>query len=84
VKLEYISKGIPKGSTISSGAAVKLFVNGKVVAEGEVKRAMFRHGIEPFEVGRDSISPVNADYKAKMPFAFNGTIDKITFEAVKE
>ncbi len=80
LRLEYASKGTPKGSTISDGAVVKLFVNGKLAAEGETKKAMFRHGVEPFEVGRDSISPVNADYKAKMPFAFTGTIEKITFE----
>jgi arylsulfatase len=81
VKLEYVSKGMPKGSTISNGATVKLYVNDKLAAEGETKKAMFRHGVEPFEIGRDSISPVNADYKAKMPYAFTGKIDKITFEA---
>ena len=32
VKLEYTSKGTPKGSTISDGATVKLFVNDKLVA----------------------------------------------------
>jgi arylsulfatase len=80
VKLEYISKGMPKGTTISNGATVKLYVNDKLAAEGETKKAMFRHGIEPFEVGRDSISPVNADYKAKGAFPFTGRIDKITFE----
>lgn len=80
VKLDYISKGTPKGSTISDGATVRLFVNGKVVAEGETKKAMFRHGIEPFEVGRDSIAPVNADYKSKGTYPFTGMINKITFE----
>jgi arylsulfatase len=80
VKLEYVSKGTPKGSTISNGAAVKLYVNDKLAAEGETKKAAFRHGVEPFEVGRDSISPVNADYKSKGAFAFTGRIDKITFE----
>jgi hypothetical protein len=49
-------------------------------AESETKNAMFRHGVEPFEVGRDSISPVNADYKTKGSFPFNGRIEKITFE----
>jgi arylsulfatase len=80
VKLEYASKGTPKGSTISDGAMVKLFVNGKQVAEGETKKAMFRHGVEPFEIGRDSISPVNSAYKAKGDFAFTGTINKIVFD----
>jgi arylsulfatase len=80
VKLDYASKGTPKGSTISDGAAVKLMVNGRVVAEGETRKAMFRHGVEPFEVGRDSISPVNADYKSRGTYPFTGEIDKIVFE----
>jgi Protein of unknown function (DUF433) len=41
---------------------------------------MFRLGVEPFEVGRDSVSPVNADDKAKGEFPFSGTIEKVTFE----
>jgi arylsulfatase A-like enzyme len=82
LKLEFISKGTPKGTMISDGATVKLFVNGKLTAEGETKNAMFRHGVEPFEVGRDSISPVNADYKTKGSFPFTGTIEKITFEVI--
>jgi arylsulfatase len=81
VKLEYISKGIPKGTTISDGATVKLYVGGKPAAEGETKKGMFRHGIEPFEVGRDSISPVSPDYKSKGAFPFTGTIETIQFEA---
>jgi arylsulfatase A-like enzyme len=84
LKLEYVSKGTPKGSTISDGGIVKLFVNGKMVAEGETMKAMFRHGVEPFEVGRDSISPVNANYKSKMPFEFTGRIEKITFESARK
>jgi arylsulfatase len=79
VLLQYISKGVPKGTTISDGAVVRLYVYAKLAAQGETKKAMFRHGIEPFEVGRDSISPVNAAYKAKLPYAFTGIINKITF-----
>ena len=79
VKLEYDSKGTPPGTTISDGATVKLFVNGKPAGEGETKKAMFRHGVEPFEVGRDSISSVTSAYKSKSPYAFNGAIEKIEF-----
>jgi arylsulfatase len=80
VKLEYASKGTPKGSTVSDGAVVTLSVDGKVIAKGETKKAMFRHGIEPFEVGRDSISPVNAAYKSKGAYPFTGQIDRIVFQ----
>jgi arylsulfatase A-like enzyme len=82
IKVDYRSKGTPKGSTISDGAFVNLFVNGKQVAQGETQKAMFRHGVEPFEIGRDSVSPVNAAYKSKGDYAFTGKIDKIQFEVV--
>jgi arylsulfatase len=80
VRLEYESKGGVK-VLISDGAKVRLFVNGQLAGEGEVAKATTRFAPEPFEVGRDSISPVSPDYKDKAAFAFNGQIEKITFEA---
>jgi arylsulfatase len=80
LKLEYESKGMRPRSTIAAGARVKLSVNGRLAAQGETDNAMFRHGVEPFEIGRDSISPVNAAYKGKGDFAFSGRIDKIQFD----
>ncbi len=73
LKSEFAPNGKPEG-----GGTLKLFVNGKPAGIGQVKRSSFRHGLEPFEVGRDTITPVSPDYKS--PFAFTGTIDKITFE----
>ena len=69
---------IPERSREGRGT-LKLFVNGKIVGEGVLKRSLFRHGLEPFEVGRDSITPVDPTYKDKGNFAFTGTIEKITF-----
>jgi hypothetical protein len=40
---------------------------------------LFRHGIEPFAIGRDSISPANASYNDTGSFPFTGTIEKIQF-----
>jgi arylsulfatase A-like enzyme len=80
VKLEYISKGLKPGGTLNNGATVKLFVNGTLTGEGTVGSAMVRQGIEPFEIGRDSISPVSPDYKSKGSFPFTGTIEKIQFD----
>jgi arylsulfatase len=82
VKLEYASKGLKPGGTLSEGATVKLYVNGTLDGEGTVGTAMVRHGIEPFEVGRDSISPVSPDYKSKGAFPFTGTIEKIQFDVI--
>ena len=81
VKVEYTSKGLKPGGTLNTGATVKLFVNGKTTGEGAVGSAMIRQGIEPFEIGRDSISQVSPDYQSKGAFPFTGTIEKIQFDA---
>lgn len=71
----------PDGSQ-EGGGTLKLLVNGKPAGEGKLKRSAFRHGLEPFEVGRDSITSVSPAYKT--PFAFTGTIEQVTFELTKE
>jgi arylsulfatase len=76
LKTEFAPDGSEEG-----GGTLKLFVNGKPAGEGKLKRSAFRHGLEPFEVGRDSITPVSPDYKT--PFAFTGSIEKITFAIVE-
>jgi arylsulfatase len=81
VRLEYVSKGLQPVVTLNRGGTVKLFVNGKLSGEGSVGPAMRRHGVEPFEVGRDSVSPVSPAYRSKGSFPFTGRIEKITFEA---
>ena len=70
----------PNGSKDGAGT-LKVFVNGKPAGEGKIGRTFFRHGLEPFEVGRDSITPVSPDYKT--PYDFTGTIEKITFAITK-
>jgi arylsulfatase len=44
------------------------------------RRAAFRHGLEPFEIGRDSITAVSPDYKDRGAFPFTGSIEKVTFD----
>lgn len=61
VKLEFVSKGTPAGRLYSDGAKVSLFVNGQLASEGELPKAANRHSVEPFKVGRDSISPASPD-----------------------
>ena len=76
LKTEFTPDGTREG-----GGTLKLFVNGKTAGEGKLLRSAFRHGLEPFEVGRDSITSVSPEYKT--PFAFTGTIEKITFALTK-
>jgi hypothetical protein len=83
IKLEYTSKGLKPGGTLNTGATVRLFVNGTLAGQGRVGSAMIRQGIEPFEIGRDSISPVSPDYKSKGSFPFTGTIEKVQFEVTR-
>lgn len=71
------TKFTPDRAQGGSGS-LQLFVNGKLAGEGRLKRSAFRHGLEPFEVGRDSITPVSPDYKT--PFEFTGTIGKVAFD----
>ncbi|MFN9720666.1 MAG: arylsulfatase [Planctomycetota bacterium] len=75
LRTEFIPDGTPGGS-----GTLKMFVNGKAVGEGRVKRSSFRHGLEPFEIGRDSITPIDPAYKDRGSFPFTGTIDKVSFE----
>ena len=59
------------------GAELRLSVNGKVLATGKVNRTVpFRYGVEPFDVGRDTVSAVSEDYEA--PFPFQGTLGSVT------
>ncbi len=76
LKTTFVPDGPPEGN-----GTLKLELNGKPCGEGHLKRSVFRHGLEPFEVGRDSITPVSPDYQS--PNAFTGTIDKITFQLTK-
>jgi len=69
----------PDGSK-EGGGTLKLFVNGQPAGEGKLKRSAFRHGLEPFEIGRDSITAVDPAYKDKGSFEFSGKIEKIAFE----
>ncbi len=70
----------PDPASKTGGGTLKLFVDGKPAGEGKLARTFFRHGLEPFEVGRDSITPVDPAYKSQGRFEFTGTIDKIDFE----
>ncbi len=64
----------------TGGGTLELFVDGKPAGQAKLPRTLFRHGLEPFEVGRDSITPVDPAYKDQGTFEFTGAIDKVSFE----
>ncbi len=74
----------PDPASKIGGGTLKLFVNDKPAGEGKLTRTFPRHGLEPFEVGRDSITPVDPAYKDKGKFPFTGKIDTVTFELIKK
>ena len=74
LKAEFTPDGTKEG-----GGTLKLFINGKPAGEGKLTRSLFRHGLEPFEIGRDSITPVAPAYKGDGDFAFTGTIERVDF-----
>ncbi len=78
IKTQFIPDGTPEG-----GGTIKMFVNDQPAGEGKFVRTAFRHGLEPFEVGRDSGTPVDPAYKEKGDFAFTGTISKINFKVTQ-
>jgi len=83
-KVELKTEFTPDPASKTGGGTLKLFVNGKPAGEGKLTRTFFRHGLEPFEVGRDSITAVDPAYKDKGKFEFTGKIDKITFELTQK
>lgn len=80
LKTEYTAVG-----PMEKGGALRLFVNGKPAGEGHIKRVGFRSGgLEPFEVGRDSITSVTRNYADQGAFPFNGAIEKVSFALSKK
>jgi hypothetical protein len=70
------------GGGVGKGGADKLFVNGKLVAEGRIDKTVpFLYSAdETLDVGMDAGSAV-ADYKA--PFPFTGAIKKVVIDLGK-
>jgi len=71
VDFKYDGGGIGKGGTVS------LFVNDKKVGEGRVEKTVLgRYSAdETFDIGRDTGSPVSADYSS--PNAFTGKLKQV-------
>jgi len=65
-----------------TGGPIELFVNGKSVGKGEVKRAVPVRfsATETLDIGRDNGAPASPAYRDRLPFAFTGTIEKVQFD----
>jgi hypothetical protein len=65
------------GGGVGKGAAVKITVDDKPVAEGRVDRSIpFRMALdETFDIGEDTGTPVSEDYR--VPFKFSGGLKRV-------
>jgi hypothetical protein len=79
-KVMLATEFIPDGTAEGSGM-LSVCVHGKLVGQGKLSRSVFRHGLEPFEIGRGSIILVSPGYQ--IPLAFRGTIERIPFELLR-
>jgi arylsulfatase len=70
------------GGGIGKGGRGTLSVDGKRVARAQIGRTVCcRFSLdETFDVGIDIGSPVIEDYATKMPFEFDGTLEKVVIE----
>jgi arylsulfatase len=70
---------------IGGAMDITLRVNGKVVGQGTVPRAMSLHFTSnaTFDIGKDLDSPVSLDYFEKAPYPFNGKIGKTEIKYLK-
>jgi arylsulfatase A-like enzyme len=59
-----------------------LSVDGRRIAEGKIDATVpFRYSVdETLDVGEDCGTPILEEYAGRMPFRFNGKIDKVTIE----
>jgi arylsulfatase A-like enzyme len=71
------------GGGLGKGGLATLSVDGRKVAESRIEKTapVGKYSLdESFDVGMDTGSPVIDEYDAKMPFKFNGKLEKVTIE----
>jgi len=69
-----------------TGGVVSLFANGDKVGEGRIDRTVpiAFSSYAGMDVGRDNGLVVDREYHAKAPYAFTGTVKKVTFDLKPE
>lgn len=83
-KVELKTEFVPDPQSKTFGGKLKMYVNGNPAGEAELPRTFFRHGLEPFEIGRDSITAVDPAYKEQGTFEFTGKIEQVQFDLIEE
>ena len=58
-------------------ADVRLFCNGRLVAQGRIDKQVPGRFSESLDVGEDKMSPVYPGYRDRLPFRFTGKLERI-------
>ncbi|MCI0702201.1 MAG: arylsulfatase [Planctomycetia bacterium] len=71
-----------KKGEVGKGGTYVLSVDGKKATEGKIEATVpFLYSVdETLDVGEDRGTPILEDYADRMPFKFNGKIEKVTIE----
>ena len=56
---------------------MRLFCDGRLIAQGLVRRQVPGRFSESLDVGEDKMSPVFAGYRDRLPFRFTGQLERI-------
>ncbi len=81
ITMEFTPNGVDAATGMTQGGTMKFSANGQSLGEVAVGKSAHRHGVEPFEVGRDSVSSVSPLYADQGDFPFTGSIQKVEFTA---
>ena len=78
VRMEFAADG----ATPATGGEVTLFIDDRPVGKGRMDHTVpIRFsGYAGMDIGRDNGGVVDRDYEDKKPFAFTGTVKKVTFD----
>ena len=73
-----------EGGGVGKGGQATLTVDGRTVASSRIPRTIaFRMSLdETLDIGQDTGTPVNGDYR--LPFAFTGNLERVTINVTEE
>lgn len=80
IVIDFNATNFNPSAAVTEGGVMTFKINDTPAGELTLTKSTYRHGLEPFEVGRDSITPVSPIYAESGAFPFTGTIQKIEFK----
>lgn len=66
-----------------AGGTMQFYINEQAAGAVKLEKSSITLSAEPFEIGRDQISPASMSYRSRGSFPFTGTIGRVQFELTK-